>query len=157
MSNLIPGNQKDLAQENRVFIETLLNNNMPFKEIAKYLCKAPSTISKEIRKHRIIREHNDFSSPNQCIHRGQCHLRNVFNRAASCQKECRPCNACNRHCNRFEKETCGPFCMRLMSVGSPKRAQCRQERYFYKAVTADRHYHTVLSQSRVGINISILW
>lgn len=155
MSNLIPGNQKHLTLENRVFIETSLNNNLPFKEIAKYLCKDPSTISKEIRKHRILREHNDFASPNQCIHRGQCHLRNVCNRAVSCQKKCRTCSACNRHCKRFEKETCrtilhAPY----VCNGCSKKAQCRQERYFYKAVTADRHYHTVLSQSRAGINIS---
>lgn len=38
--------------------------------------------------------------------------------------------------------------------GCSKRAQCRQERYFYKAVTANRHYRTVLTESRTGINIS---
>lgn len=41
MSNLIPGNQKHLTAEDRVFIETSLNKNMPFTEIAKYLCKDP--------------------------------------------------------------------------------------------------------------------
>ncbi|WP_159413170.1 helix-turn-helix domain-containing protein, partial [Ruminiclostridium josui] len=41
MSNLIPGNQKHLTLDNRIFIEKSLDNNMPFKEIAKYLCKDP--------------------------------------------------------------------------------------------------------------------
>lgn len=155
MSNLIPGNQKHLTAEDRVFIETSLDKNMPFCEIAKYLCKDPSTISKEVKKHRILKEHNDFASPNQCALRSSCHLQNVCSRAVPCRKECRTCHACNRHCDRFVKESCrtiqkAPF----VCNGCPKKAQCRQERYFYKAVTADRHYRTILSESRTGINIS---
>ena len=97
MSNLIPGNQKHLTTEDRVFIETSLDKNMPFCEIAKYLCKDPSTISKEVKKHRILKEHNDFASPNQCALRTSCRLWNVCNRAVPCRKECRSCHACNRH------------------------------------------------------------
>ena len=157
MSNLIPGNQKHLTGEDRVFIETSLGKNMPFSEIAKYLCKDPSTISKEVKKHRLLKEHNDFSSPNQCAHRTDCRLHNVCNRAIPCKKVCRTCNACNKRCNRFQKESCKTI-QRAPYVcnGCSKKAQCRQERYFYKAVTANRHYRTILSESRVGINISEL-
>lgn len=155
MSNLIPGNQKHLTQEDRVFIETALDKNMPFCEIAKYLCKDPSTISKEVKKHRLLREHNDFSSPNQCAHRASCHLTNVCRRPVSCKKQCRTCPSCNKHCDHFEKESCkrllrAPF----VCNGCSKKAQCRQERYFYKAVPADRNYRCVLSEARTGINIS---
>ncbi len=155
MSNLIPGNQKHLTEQDRVFIEKSLDKNMPFSEIAKYLCKDPSTISKEIKKHRLFKEHNDFSSPNQCAHRSSCHLRNVCNRTVLCQKECRRCNACNKHCSRYEKESCKSL-LRAPYVcnGCHKKAQCRQERYFYRAVTANRHYRTVLAEARTGINIS---
>lgn len=155
MSNLIPGNQKHLTQEDRVFIETSLDKNMPFSQIAKYLCKDPSTISKEVKKHRLFKAHNDFTSPNQCIHRGTCGLRNVCSRAVSCNKYCRTCNACNKRCRRFEKESCKTI-LRAPYVcnGCPKKVQCRQERYLYKAVSANRHYRTILSESRAGINIS---
>lgn len=155
MSSLIPGNQKHLTEDDRVFIEKSLDKNMPFREIAKYLCKDPTCISKEVKKHRILKEHNDFSSPNQCALRGSCRRRNVCNRTVACKKECRACNACNRHCGLFEKESCKTI-QRAPYVcnGCPKKAQCRQERYFYKAVTANRHYRTVLTESRAGINIS---
>ena len=53
MSNLIPGNQKHLTLDDRKFIEDSLNEGLSFKEIAKYLCKDPTTISKEIRLHRV--------------------------------------------------------------------------------------------------------
>ncbi|WP_027629533.1 helix-turn-helix domain-containing protein, partial [Ruminiclostridium cellobioparum] len=70
MSDLIPGNQKHLTLDNRVFIEKSLDNKLPFKEIAKYLCKDPTTISKEVKRHRALTPRNDFVSPNHCVHRG---------------------------------------------------------------------------------------
>lgn len=155
MSNLIPGNQKHLTAEDRVFIETSLNQSMTFKDIARYLCKDPSSISKEVRKHRIVKERNDFVSPNHCILRATCHLHNICHRTVVCKKECRSCPACNKHCKRFEAETCkstlkAPY----VCNGCFKKAQCRMEKYFYKAVPAYRQYRTILKESRAGINIS---
>lgn len=72
MSHLIPGNQKHLILDNRVFIEKCLDQNMTMKDISKRLCKDPSSISKEIKKHRIFRAHNDLASRgpvNRCIHK----------------------------------------------------------------------------------------
>ena len=65
MSNLIPGNQKHLTLQDRKFIEDSLNENLSFKEIAKYLWKDPTTISKEIRLHRVddINPKRIFNNP----------------------------------------------------------------------------------------------
>ena len=46
-------NQKHLTLEDRNYIEQALNQGMTFKEIAKFLSKDPTTISKEIKKHKI--------------------------------------------------------------------------------------------------------
>ena len=43
-------NQKHLTLEDRNFIEQALNQDMTFKEIAKFLSKDPTTISKEVKK-----------------------------------------------------------------------------------------------------------
>lgn len=72
MSNLIPGNQKHLTLDNRVFIEKCLEQNMTMKDIAKPLCKDPSTISKEIKKHRTFHPHNDLASRGPV---NRCHLK----------------------------------------------------------------------------------
>lgn len=45
-------NQKHLTLEDRNFIEQALKQDMSFKEIGKFLSKDPSTIAKEIKKHR---------------------------------------------------------------------------------------------------------
>ena len=53
MSKYIPGNQKHLTLEDRVYIENELAKGTSFKNIATFLCKDPTTISKEIRAHRL--------------------------------------------------------------------------------------------------------
>ena len=155
MSNLIPGNQKHLTLDNRVFIEKSLDNNMPFKEIAKYLCKDPTTVSKEVKKHRTLTPRNNFVSHNHCIHRGNCGLTNVCKRTVVCKKQCRTCNACNAHCDRFEEEICNKVLMApFVCNGCSKKTGCRLDKYFYKSVPANRQYKTILVESRNGINIS---
>ncbi|MDU2589559.1 MAG: helix-turn-helix domain-containing protein [Atopobium sp.] len=52
MSKYIPGKQKHLTLENRIFIQNSLDQGVSFKDIAKYLCKDPSTISKKVKKRR---------------------------------------------------------------------------------------------------------
>ena len=53
---------KHLTLDDRIIIQTELSKSTTFKEIAKILGKDPTTISKEIRKRRIIRP-IDYSSP----------------------------------------------------------------------------------------------
>ena len=44
--------QKHMTLSDRIYIEQALSNHDSFKDIAAVLKKDPSTISKEIRKHR---------------------------------------------------------------------------------------------------------
>ena len=53
MSKYIPGNQKHLTLEDRIYIENELNKGTSFKDISRFLCKDPTTISKEVRAHRL--------------------------------------------------------------------------------------------------------
>lgn len=53
MSKYIPGNHKHLTAADRLYIERALNDDISFKEIARYLCTDPSTISREVRAHRL--------------------------------------------------------------------------------------------------------
>ena len=62
-------NQKHLTLEDRNYIEQALNQNMTFKEIGKFLSKDPTTISKEIKKHRTRKEASKFINGNICVQR----------------------------------------------------------------------------------------
>lgn len=61
MSKYIPGNQKHLTLEDRKYIEKSLNAGCSFKDIARYLCKDPTTISKEISGTVSISDYNESS------------------------------------------------------------------------------------------------
>ena len=109
MSKIIPGNQKHLSLEDRLFIEQSLNQGLSFKEIAKYLCKDPSTISKEVKKHRASSWYHKGSFLNKknfCVHRYQCRKTNVCKKIILCGIKCTSCPSCNQTCKDFEKECC---------------------------------------------------
>ena len=63
MSKHIRGNSCHLTLDDRIYIEQCLIQHMTFKDIAKYICKDPTTISKEVKKHRIVKP-NDLSKVN---------------------------------------------------------------------------------------------
>lgn len=66
-------NQKHLTLEDRNYIEQTFNQDMTFKEIAKFLSKDPTTISKEVKKHKTRKEPHRFSGcGNICGHRSSC-------------------------------------------------------------------------------------
>ena len=72
MSKYIPGNQKHLTLEDRKYIEKSLNAGCSFKDIARYLCKDPTTISKEIRLHMLSDWYHKGcfnNAHNFCVHR----------------------------------------------------------------------------------------
>lgn len=80
MSKYIPGNQKHLTLNDRIYIENELAKGTSFKDIAAFLCKDPTTISKEVRAHRISDWYHKgtfYNSKNFCIHRYHCKKTNA--------------------------------------------------------------------------------
>ena len=160
MSNLIPGNQKHLRLEDRLFIEKSLNEGRSFKDIARYLCKDPTTISKEVKLHRLSDWYHKgtfYNAHNFCIHRYHCRKSNACNKIILCGIKCTSCPTCNQTCKDFVKERCNrldkaPY----VCNGCEKRINhCTiPHKYRYDARFADRKYHELLSSSRAGINMT---
>lgn len=147
---------KHLTLDERNIIEQELTKNTSFKEIAKLLSKDPTTISKEIRKHRIRKEgqaiHVNF---NHCAKRYHCHRKNLCN--PRCTKECRHCNNCNDVCSDFVEGTCfrlthAPY----VCNGCTEKFGCKLTKYYYRALPSFNRYKQVLSESRQGINMTEL-
>ena len=145
-----------LTLDERNYIEQELMKNTSFKEIAHYLGKDPSTISKEIKKHRIKKEgqsiHIGF---NHCARRYNCHRKNIC--STRCKKECRQCKDCNSVCPDFEDG----ICLRLKRApfvcnGCSNRFNCRNTKYYYRALPSFNKYKDILSESRQGINMTEL-
>lgn len=160
MSKYIPGNQKHLTLQDRKYIEHSLNVGLSFKEIARYLCKDPTTISKEIRLHRSgdwYHKGTFYNAHNFCIHRYHCRKTNACGKIILCGIKCTSCPTCNRTCKDFVKERCtrldhAPY----VCNGCPKAINhCTiAHKYRYVAEFADRRYRELLSSSRAGINMT---
>ena len=145
-----------LTLDERNFIEQELSKNTSFKEIAKHLEKDPTTISKEVKKHRIRKEgqaiHIGF---NHCARKYNCHRHNLCN--PRCSKECRHCVYCNKVCSDFEDG----ICLRLKRApfvcnGCTEKYGCKLTKYYYRALPSFNKYKSVLSESRQGINLTEL-
>ena len=152
-------NGKHLTEEDRGFIAEALGMNMTFKDIGTALHKDPGTISREVRTNRVFKSVSNFSErPNLCVDRKTCdkdHLCSTWEWGKHCRRGCRHCALCNDLCKHFEKEVCrtltgAPY----VCNGCRKRTSCRLEKYYYKAVTAQKLYARRLSSSRQGINMS---
>ena len=146
--------QKHLQLEDRNYIEQALNQNVSFKEMGKYLAKDPTTISKEVKKHRIRKEGNSLhSSFNHCSKRYACHKKDICN--TNCSKQCKNCIHCNKVCSEFDEG----LCKRLLYApftcnGCNNKFNCQLTKYYYKALPSFNSYKTKLSEARQGINLS---
>ncbi len=162
MSRDIPGNHKHLSVQDRLYIENSLNADISFKDIARYLCKDPSTISKEVLRHRLSEYHSGkgffYNAHNFCTKRFNCNYTNVCGKIILCGIKCRSCPSCNQHCKYFDKEHCSrltraPY---VCNGCSKSHARCTvPHKYRYDALFADRKYRDLLTSSRSGVHFPI--
>ena len=160
MNRYIPGNQKHLTLENRIYIENELNKGTSFRDIAKFLCKDPTTISKEVKAHRLSDWYHKgtfYNAKNFCIHRYHCKKTNACGKIVLCGVKCTSCPTCNQTCRDFEKERCSRLDQApYVCNGCPKKINhCTiAHKYTYNARFSDRKYREKLSDSRAGINLT---
>lgn len=148
------GNQKHMTLEDRNYIEQALNQNMTFKEIAKFLSKDPTTIAKEVKKHRTRKEPNRFNGHgNICVKRYSCSLKNCCGN--NCFTYCKKCARCNQFCKEFEEDIC--HCLKIAPYvcnHCKTKGSCRLVKYYYHSLPSYKQYKNTLSVSRQGINLS---
>ena len=157
------GNQKHLDLSARIIIEQHLNNGDSFRSIAIELSKDPSTISKEIRRHSIIRERSaDAFAPIPCANnydssKPRTNICNVMHMCGDneCRRKCVLCRKfrCSDVCKFYKPRECEklnkpPY----VCNGCSKRTNCMMEKKIYSSKYAQDSYETLRTTSREGIN-----
>ena len=144
-----------MTLSDRIEIEKRLKEAVPLKEIAKVLCKDPTTISKEIKLHRQFRE-RAYRDPNFCKHKRGCKVTNLCKNRGKCYRTCSACRThkCNRVCPDFEPDVCNkldraPY---VCNGCSKNAAHCRLDKYYYRAEYAHKEYRALLREARIGVN-----
>ena len=150
-------NYKRLSQADRATIESSLFQGKPVTDIARTLCRATATISREIRKHAVLSDKGAFGRiTNRCIHRMTCSIASLCEDKPDCSRNrCSSCKLCNAVCTRFEEEVC----LRLAAPpyvcnGCPDTGRCVLRKRYYKHAEAHKNYKACLSETREGVNFS---
>lgn len=149
-------NSKHLTLDDRSYIHSCLSAGHSFRQIAKYLDKDPSTISKEVRLHRMVLPPPPVGRlPNKCIFRESCTVSGLCDNF-SCDREfCRKCRKCNGICPDFQEDHCvllskPPY----VCNGCNQIKRCTLSKFVYRAVIANNNYRKSLTECRTGISFT---
>lgn len=147
--------QTHLTLDERGKIAALIDEGLSFNLIGDKLNRHPSTISKEVRKHRVSVESGSFGYPfNPCVHRKECKKRGV---CKVCYKQpnppkCSICGRCRAECGEYEEQVCEKLLKPPYVCGICRdRARCTLRKYEYRPTVAEMQYRETLSDSRTGM------
>lgn len=146
-------NHGHLTLSDRIYIEQGLERGLSFKDIAVFIQKDPTTVSKEIRRHRIEKAQNRSTA--LCIHRDECTRIGMCGDRFCRKKLCGKCTQrnCHSHCGDYQAAACRRLLRAPYVCNGCGIRSCRQNtKYYYRAQHADQQYREVLSASRSGIN-----
>ena len=152
-------NQKHLTLTDRTFIEQELVQGSSFKSIADALGKDPTTISKEVKLHRVFYQNymrrfgcHECSNYRKCQEHHVCGLK-------QCKYACRFCHrkaaSVAKHCPSFQLFKCDRLKKAPYVCNSCSNFNlCVLDTAKYIAIKAQKQYEKTLSNSRTGINMT---
>jgi len=157
--------QKHFNLEDRIKIQKIIAEHRDkdgrltilLKDIGNMLQNDPSTISKEVKNHRISTGRNSSSYlgvyNSICKKYKTCKIKtgDAYN-PHSCMKSC---YKCIDKCKEFEKIVC-PHLTKFPWVcnGCPKASSCYLEKWYYYSDEANKEYRETLVESREGVNLT---
>lgn len=149
---------KHLTFDDRHNIEHGLKKRLSFKEIGARIGKDCTTVSKEIRSHIVFEKKGAPYRPfNDCRNRMHCH--HTGDVCKECTRKhkskCSVCGGCGKKCPDYEKQEC-PLLRTPPYVcnGCEQQNTCTLEKHLYHAISAQKEYETVRSESRLGVNLT---
>lgn len=136
-----PGKGKHLTAAERISIEAGIKDGSRINEIAARIHKDPTTVSKEIRRHRVLNKPCTY--PVDCLSYSRCPIRR--NNAMACSGQC-PSYIHFRCVRRDHSPGACNGCSRI--------ASCHFDKYQYKAGPAQHRYRETLVSTRRGLNLT---
>ncbi len=149
---------KHLTLTDRAIIEKYLVQDMSFSYIAKQLHRSPTTISREIKKHRcfvngVRYTDNDCINYRSCLRKNLCDQETIY----SCWHRCKTCTEfdCRKSCTSYISDHC-PLLDKppYVCTKCPQEKSCKRNHAYYTAHRAHAEYVKELRSSRKGIRTS---
>ncbi|HWQ80383.1 MAG TPA: IS30 family transposase [Anaerovoracaceae bacterium] len=149
---------RHLTLEEREIIAQSLTEGMNFKEIGNLISRHPSTIAREVARHKeYVKKRLSFSGSlnHTCSHLKDCSVRNLCSSCKS-MKFCKHCiqRDCTAICKKYHEVSCALAAKPPYVCNSCNRkTNCRFDKFYYRASSAHKAYHSGLRESRQGINL----
>ncbi len=158
--------QKHFTLDDRIKIQKIISDNrdengkltIMLKDIGNMMENDPSTISKEVKLHRIHVSRRNYESLQ--FHNSICENYTNCTKAAYTNELGLPCylkklGKCVNSCNDFKEYIC-PSLRKFPWVcnGCPKTKSCHFNKYYYYSDEANKEYKDRLVSSREGINLT---
>ena len=150
---------KHLSRENREVIEAGIRNGDSARAIAKRIDASPSTVTREVKAHRTVKEKRLSPKENaslRCAKRETCQASGSA--CPTCSTKLTSCKSCRTRrciltCPDYAPKTCPatrswPY---VCPERCPRRGWCGLPKCSYDAGDADAAYRGTLSSSRSGI------
>ncbi len=149
---------KHLNLDARTTIELELGKANSFKSIGLLLGKDCTTISKEVKAHRVFEKTGAYGKAfNDCQHAflRNCDFRHICHRCTSPKRPCWSCGKCAETCISYVKYSCPKLSKPpYVCNGCNERSKCCLEKAFYRASKAQSEYDLLKSESRSGFAVS---
>ena len=150
---------KHLSRENREVIESGIRNLESARTIAKKICVSPSTVTREVKVHRTIREKRlsrKEKASLRCVNYKSCQASGSACGACSTKlTTCKKCytQRCILTCKDYKPKMCEktqtwPY---VCPENCSKRGWCNHPKCSYDAGDAHAMYRLMLSEAREGI------
>ena len=136
-------NNGQLSYQDRVILQSYLENEIPIKVICKKLNVAKQTIYREIKRNGILKTHKMYVLRINCEHQGNCpYLPKGYNR-------------CTKKCDHFIERQCkGITRFPFICNKCEKKSSCILIHRYYYADDAQKKTDNLRSSSRSGIRIN---
>lgn len=150
--------QKHMNIDTRSIIQAELDKGASFKAIGKAIGKDCTTVSKEVKAHRVFVKTGAYGKGyNNCTFCAAhtCSDRRVCNRCTSRNRPCWACGKCISTCSRYKPFSCSKLDKAPFVCNACKdRNKCTLEKAFYQAGKAQREYTLLRKEARSGFAVS---
>lgn len=135
---------KHLTLSERVLIERYISDSYSFAFIAKRLARSPSTIAREVKRHRCFTGDHRYDDVNDCLDYRRCLRRNLCDTETrySCFGRCKTCTEydCRALCGQYVSKHC-PLLDKppYICAGCEKEKSCKRDHAYYSALKRTWH------------------
>ena len=156
---------KHLDFNTRIKIQKVITDNrdqtgsfkLTLKSVGEMFQKDPTTISKEVKNHRIEKKFivgEVTRQNNSCIHYSECKRIKLCGKS-SCTIHCKKCVVCKEYCKDYEERVCRHLkSFPWVCNGCGRIKTCSLNKYFYYSDKAHENYSDKKVTSREGINLT---